>query len=200
MDYLQSFYIYSGVITSSIFLSTLIVAKFIWAPMVENFESEEMPPLPYKDKWPLCEITEEAEQLEELKQNVIMEHTPKGPIFMRYHQESFEYWSNDDMDYDDLNATARKYVMMYRCRNAYIETDAKIIDPSENKVDEDDVFLKPKNVKKARRIRTGNKFTHKGKCYESPFFKKEEGAKNLFFCGGNVTGLDYKMFKNAFLK
>ena len=84
----------------------------------------------------------------------------------------------------------------------YTETDEKIIDPSNNesKVDEDDVFLKPKNVKKARRIRMGNKFMHKGKCYESPFFKKEEETKNLFFCGGNVSGLNYKAFKDSFLK
>ena len=193
------------IFTNSLFLSTWIVAKFIWWPMVKKYESEEpLPPLPYADRWPLCEITEETEQLEELKQNVIMEHTSNGPIFMRYNheQEGFDYWSNDDIEYAELNATARKYALMYQCRNAYTETDEKIIDPSNNesKVDDDDVFLKPKNVKKARRIRMGNKFMHKGKCYESPFFKKEEETKNLFFCGGNVSGLNYKAFKDSFLK
>ena len=168
--------------------------------MIRQAESAENPPkLPYKYRWLIDEFEEKKDQLEELMQCVIMTHTPNGPIFMRYNMdnEGFDYWSNDDMGYEDLNATARKYVLMYQCRNAYVDVERKTTDISDNHLFKDDIFLKPSSSKK-KHIQMGNKFLFKGDCYEAPFFKKVEDDKP-FFCGGNVTGLDFKSFKESFL-
>ena len=183
------------------YLSFLLVAKYIWTPMIRQAEAaEKLPPPLYKYRWLIDDYAEEKDQLEELMYCVMMAHTPNGPIFMRYNldNEGFDYWSNVDMNYEDLNATARKYTLMYQCRNAYIYSEQKTTDVSNNtSLFDDDIFMKPPENKN-KHLQMGNKFVFKGECYEAPFFEKKDDAKP-FFCGGNVKGLDFKRFKESFL-
>ena len=56
----------------------------------------------------------------------VFELTPRGCVIMRYISEHkrFEYWADASLiPFDILETVARKYVTIYRCRDAYIERE-----------------------------------------------------------------------------
>ena len=126
----QTFFIGIGILSSTLFLSTLVVGKFIWEPLRKRFDNEVLPPLPYKVRYPLDENDASSNDLELMIQNVIVENTPDGTVFMRYNadQEGFEYWSENTIDFAYLDTVARKYVLIYKCKNAYTEMEEVIIE------------------------------------------------------------------------
>ena len=191
---------------NSFFISALFVTKWAWEPLCKRFNNETMPPLPYPVEYPLDENDPECENLDEMIDNVIVERTPDGTVFMRYNHEleGFEYWSENSIPFKFLDTAARKYVLTFRCKNAYTEHKTTVVkdkehDPSFNNVDSD-LFVKPKkSAKKKTIVSHSNNFIFKGTCKEAPFFK-EEVVKKTFFCGGKIEGLDYNSFKNAIFK
>ena len=104
------------------------------------------------------------------KRRILMESTPRGNIIMYYDafKRAFSYYSDVSMPYSLLNAVCMKYVLMYRCRDFFV--DQYIIPPEcpivlhkihfDEEVDADKEkkkeemkmlvskgpFLKPKNV------------------------------------------------------
>jgi hypothetical protein len=54
---------------------------------------------------------------------ILMEMTPRGNCIMKYniYKHSFEYYSDGYMPYDVLNALAMKYVLIYRCRDFFVD-------------------------------------------------------------------------------
>jgi len=162
----------------------------------------KIPELPYKDRYPLDEEEEEAYNLGDMIHNVLVEHTPDDTVFMRYNEdiEGFEYWSQQSLGYILLDTVARKYVLLFRCANAYIEQSEEGVKEEEEEEEEDaDLFVKNKKSKKKQIVVFSNKFVHKGKWKDAPFFQKEE-EKKTFFCGSKVQGLDFASFKKAFAK
>ena len=47
--------------------------------------------------------------------------------------EGFEYWSENSIDRKFLDTVARKYVLTFRCSNAYVERTTKIVKEEEKK-------------------------------------------------------------------
>ena len=57
------------------------------------------------------------------KRRILMESTPRGNIVMYYDafKRAFSYYSDNSMPYSLLNAVCMKYVLMYRCRDLFID-------------------------------------------------------------------------------
>lgn len=64
------------------------------------------------------EVPEESEDLKHL--GVVEEITPEGAVRMKFEDGIFLYWAHRAIQYKYLETVARKYVMVYDCRNHYI--------------------------------------------------------------------------------
>lgn len=80
--------------------------------------------IPYENLYMLGTTGNEAdapEETEELKNmGVVEETTPEGTVRMKFADGIFLYWSNRAIQYKYLETVARKYVMVYDCREHYI--------------------------------------------------------------------------------
>jgi len=65
-----------------------------------------------------ADTPEESEELKAL--GVVEETTPEGSVRMKFEDGIFNYWSNRAIQYKYLETVARKYVMVYQCRENYI--------------------------------------------------------------------------------
>jgi hypothetical protein len=61
---------------------------------------------------------EEKEELKEI--GVVEEETPEGIVRMKWVEDHFLYWSNRPIQYKYLETVARKYCIVYDCRDKYI--------------------------------------------------------------------------------
>ena len=198
----QAFFMFMGLFSTSLIFSSLFVGKYIWEPMRKHYAKYKIPELPYLYKYPLDEEEEETDNLGDMIQNVLVEHTPKGTVFMRYNEEieGFEYWSEKSLGYLILDTVARKYVLLFRCANAYVEqSEEEEKEEEEDEGEDDDLFVKNKKIKKKKIVVVSNKFVYKGEWKDAPFFQKEE-EKKTFFCGSEVQGLNFASFKNALIR
>jgi hypothetical protein len=74
---------------------------------------------PYENLYMLDgECPDESEDLK--KMGVVEETTPEGEVRMKFADGIFLYWSNRAIQYKYLETVARKYVMVYNCRENYI--------------------------------------------------------------------------------
>ena len=85
------------------------------------------PPIKYKDKYfenlnKLQSIDLSDDFLNNLKNSIIIENTPKGNIIMFWNnkRETFTYYSDSTIPYSILEVVARKYVITYNCKKLYI--------------------------------------------------------------------------------
>lgn len=109
-------------------LSFWLVAKFVYMPMVDQkkidkkewkqFIRDEKMNLPYHVKHP---VIVDLEKTETSFFNYITDNTPDGLVIMRYNSdiEGFEYWSDFDIKYENLETVARKYVNTFNCGGIY---------------------------------------------------------------------------------
>jgi hypothetical protein len=64
---------------------------------------------------------DKPEETEELKKlGVVEETTPEGVVRMKFEDGVFKYWSNRAIQYKYLETVARKFVMVYECKDNYI--------------------------------------------------------------------------------
>ena len=107
----------------------------------------------YKDKFKELEyiITDEI-RLDNLKNSFIMEMTPHGNVIMFWNQKNgvFSYYSDGTMPYRFLEVVARKYVIMYNCKDLYYVMEEQMKEVivetiSKKKEDAPSVFAKLKN-------------------------------------------------------
>ena len=107
----------------------------------------------YKDKFKELEyiITDEI-RLDNLKNSFIMEMTPHGNVIMFWNQKNgvFSYYSDGTMPYRFLEVVARKYVIMYNCKDLYYVMEEQMKEVivetiSKKKEDTPSVFAKLKN-------------------------------------------------------
>ena len=97
--------------------------KWIWAWIMSWFEKPEPPPLKYELYYPLDTPKEELKETEEnIKNEQVEEMTPDGKVMMKYNKEEnlFLYWSNKPIMYRYLETMARKYVILYDCKDIYV--------------------------------------------------------------------------------
>jgi len=81
--------------------------------------------IPYENlymlKYSTGDEADKPEETEELKNmGVVEETTPEGTVRMKFADGIFLYWSHRAIQYKYLETVARKYVMVYDCREHYI--------------------------------------------------------------------------------
>lgn len=90
---------------------------------------------PYEFKYPLNSILEETEEHKKYKR--VEEETPEGKVIMTYDEptNTFFYWSDKSIAYRYLEVVARKYVVVYDCKDIYINIFKELI-KAKNKKEE----------------------------------------------------------------
>ena len=68
----------------TVFLSTWIVARFIWVPMKKQFEAMKMPPRPYYMRYIIEDEEFNSKDNPIDTNNFVIEDTPKGTVLMKY--------------------------------------------------------------------------------------------------------------------
>lgn len=141
-NFLLHIFFFSSMIPFTIILSSLIIAKCIWMPYVEQLKSmpdlssdreEEEEEIPYEEKYPI----EEARDLnKDIDSDVcfINDFTPDGNVFMKFNKdnEGFDFWCDKkDISYQYLETVARKYVTYFSCASFYIDRERDIKDQIE---------------------------------------------------------------------
>ena len=126
-NYGQSFFIMLSLIPSSIFLSSWVVARFIWLPWITHLNSLPEPKMSYDKRYIITdddiECLNENKDYKSLKDKTLTEETPAGDIFFRYNHdnEGFEFWCDKHPSYKILDTVARKYVKKFSCVDLYID-------------------------------------------------------------------------------
>ncbi len=90
----------------------------------------------YEFKYPLNTLAEETDENKKLKR--VEENTPEGHVYMTYDEvtNTFLYWSNKAVAYKYLDVLARKYVIVYDCKEVYVNIFREIIKSSFKKEEE----------------------------------------------------------------
>ena len=83
--------------------------------------------IPYEFTYPLNSEAIETEENINLKR--VEEITPEGKIYMTYNEENnhFLYWSDKAIQYKYLDVSARKYVIVYDCKECYVNMFRELI-------------------------------------------------------------------------
>ena len=81
--------------------------------------------IPYENYYLLGnnkEYIKEFEKEENIGKGIVEEETPDGLVIMKYNDdvERFEYWSDKSIKYKYLEVVARKYVIIYDCKDKYV--------------------------------------------------------------------------------
>lgn len=126
LNYGQIFFMMLGFLPVLFSFPCWIIAKYIFKPMMLEYESRfdelvellHVPPL-YEEKYPVKDIS--GNDVTKLH-NIVVEDTPQGNVAMRYNKdtEAFEYWSDKNINYKYLETVSRKYVNVFNCGSLYI--------------------------------------------------------------------------------
>lgn len=85
----------------------------------EEEEKEEDKEPPYESFYSLSTAALPETQ-ENLEKKVVQDETPEGRVIMRLQDGLFEYWADKSKAYKYLETVARKYVIVYDCRDQYV--------------------------------------------------------------------------------
>ncbi len=161
--------------------------------------------IPYENYYLLGnnkEYVEEFEKDENIRKGVVEEETPDGVVIMKYNNdiERFEYWADKSIKYKYLETVARKYVILFDCREKYINMFKELLE-SMNKLKEEkekrnenevNVFANLKNYKKPANDdekivnEKSNVYKHLGQLKDYTIEKQE------------VKNIDFKTFVREF--
>lgn len=204
-----------GISVSSYFLFNHFFKK-IEKKIEEKKESYENK---YYDKFDLLECIElEEEYVKGLKNNIIIEKTPKGNVLMYYdfEKESFIYYCDTkDISYLYLETIARKYAIQNNCKKIVVDIKkelekAKKETPKKEKNNKNDnnknnqLFASFKNYnrkgsggakilnKKFIIRQNANRYSYRGKLNEYSYLQSEVYDKEKM---NNFEILDFASFK-----
>ncbi len=105
------------------------VIKWIWNWIMSWFKKTP-PPILYESYYPLNTPKELLQETEDnIKNEQVEEQTPEGNVIMKYNKEDciFLYWSDKPKMYRYLETVARKYVILYDCKDTYINMYKELI-------------------------------------------------------------------------
>lgn len=117
----------------------------------EDQETEQKELMLYENKYmnkyknlPFESHTDEF--LNKLINNYIIEMTPIGNVIMRYNNDkkSFEYFSNNAIPFRYLETISRKYVIVYNCRDIFIDLEKEVEEANQINEKIKDMKIKPK--------------------------------------------------------
>lgn len=142
---------------------------------------------PYEFKYPLSTPVEETEENKRYKR--VEEMTPEGNVYMSYDEPSntFFYWSEKAIAYKYLDVVARKFVIVYDCKEVYVNLFREIINSAmKEKVEEkakDGPYATFKSYKPKRMYRPlkekVNQYKHVGKWKEPEPVKEYKSSSYL---------------------
>ena len=142
---------------------------------------------PYEFKYPLTDKVDETE-LNKLYKRV-EEVTPEGHLYMTYDEPSntFFYWAEKSIAYKYLDVAARKYVIVYDCKDVYVNLFKEIIKVAlkekEEKEEKEGPYAKFKTYtpkKKYRPIKERvNQYKHVGRWKEPEPVKEYKSSSYL---------------------
>lgn len=142
---------------------------------------------PYEFKYPLTEDVEETE--ENLLYKRVEEMTPEGQLYLTYDEPSntFFYWADRSIAYKYLDVAARKYVIVYKCKEVYVNLFREIIQSAlkeqEKEKEKDDVYATFKSYKPKKMFRPSkekvNQYKYVGKWKEPDPVKEYKSSSYL---------------------
>jgi hypothetical protein len=164
----------------------------------------------YKQKYKqLQSIDLNKETLENLKNKIVIENTPKGNVLIFYNSEEevFKYYSDSkDIPYHYLETIARKYVIQFNCKKIYVNMidHMKTSNEIENKYKQNknplfvDYKFYNKNQSRVNNNDTkkyiikekSNRYSYCGKLNDFKFLKQSSSKKKITFA-------DFKKFTNT---
>ena len=109
------------------------IFKWIWK-MIGRMASWEHPKIeykrPYEQFYPLDTSKESIEEtLDHRMHKQVEETTPEGKVILSYDESSntFLYWAHKPIAYKYLEVLARKYVILYDCKELYVNMFTELI-------------------------------------------------------------------------
>ena len=118
--------LFTGFITMTfaLFLSSCIVANYVWKPMRKLDPNDLIEPeIPYCQRYyPIPD--KNKENIDSLDNSYIFENIDKyGLVIMKYDvkTKSFYYWCDKEITYEYINTVVRKYVTVFGCKNIFID-------------------------------------------------------------------------------
>ena len=132
--YMYWFFVFFMVIPTTFCFSIVIIANYIYEPMVIlsdsakiKFEDDEYDETDYVYKYfedldKLSERNLSNNELNDFKNKIINEKTPRGDIILYYNNDTetfFYYCNTKEVPYQYLEVVARHYVCIHDCKNIY---------------------------------------------------------------------------------
>lgn len=209
-----------GIGISSYFLSTLLKKTVL----KKEISEEDAYKNKYYDDFDKLEKKEmNKEQVKSMINNVLYENTPRGRVLMYYDsdKESFMYYCDTkDLPYLFLETVARKYALVYDCKDIVIDIknelleaikvrdDNKEADKNKNQIDDKKskgiyANFKNYNVKGVNAKNTStrsiicdnsNRYSYKGKVNEYSILKTDD------YKSKKETPMSYEKFKEMMNK
>lgn len=143
------------------------------------------------------------------KQRILFENTPRGNVIMYFdaYKMGFAYYSDSNVPYNILNAVAMKYVVMFYCRDFFLDKSIILsdktpfqyiheIDLKDNKKKEipKGPFAKFKNYSKDKekeKEKEKDKDNEKDKEKHENANKPKDYIKNKFICKGKIREFSF---------
>ena len=161
--------------------------------------------IPYENYYLLGNTKEDIikyEKQKNINKGVVKEKTPEGTVYLKYNNDDvrFDYWADKSISYKHLEVLARKYVIIFECKENYINIFKELLKATEknkNKTEtepkQDNVFAKLKNYKTDKDDdrefivnEKANVYKKIGTCKDFKELDKEPKHRNI----------DYKTFIN----
>jgi hypothetical protein len=176
---------------------------WIWK-MIERMASWEHPKIeykPYEQFYPLDTPKESIEEsIDRLIQKEVEEMTPEGKVILSYDESSntFLYWAQKPIAYKYLEVVARKYVIVYDCKELYVNMFKELFKAMHKEVKPevktvtDSPFAVFKSYNRVHKVNkkianeTGNHYKHMGK----------EKVESLVPTYKPITFADYKKIQS----
>jgi hypothetical protein len=95
--------------------------------------------IPYENLYPLGTKKENIQEtIENILHKRVNENTPNGDVMMNYDESSntFFYWSDKTIEYKHLEVVARKFVILYDCKEIYVNIFRELLKAMNKKPEE----------------------------------------------------------------
>lgn len=165
--------------------------------------------IPYENYYLLGNTKEDIikyEKQENIDKGIVEEETPDGKAVLKYNKDAvrFDYWSDKNIQYKYLEVLARKYVIIYECKDLYVNIFKELVKAWEivekNKKDldvvddkKDNVFVTLKNYKLDKTDDKNSKIVNE----KANVYKRIGTYQDFFTVKKEVKNINYKSFMNS---
>ena len=124
-NYLFDFMYISALFIAGGFFSMIFTSQLWKNMLITEKELKALEYIPYEDRYSLEDFNFTTDKI---NSNIIIENTPNGTLIMKYNEdeEGFDYWSKKSLNFKHLKAAARKYCLVFHCKNLYIDGNKSI--------------------------------------------------------------------------